>query len=193
MEEKVIDLQTVSNVLNLVKQAVLPALQEARVIVDATAGNGNDTLFLAEHSPDRSKIYAFDIQPAALAHTREKTAAYAQRIEYVLRSHAEIATVVPEAIDLAIFNLGYLPGEEHSLTTKTETTRAAVEQVLHKLSLNGVCVIVAYPGHQAGAQEAEMLEDFLGCLPKKDYTVGCYRLLNHAVTAPYAYIVEKVR
>lgn len=193
MEEKVIDLQTVSNVLNLIKAAILPALDKARVIVDATAGNGNDTLFLAEHSPDQAKIYAFDIQPAALAHTREKTAAYAQRIEYVLRSHAEIATVVPEAIDIAMFNLGYLPGDGHVVTTKEESTRVAVTQVLEKLSLNGVCIIVAYPGHEAGAQEAVMLEKILADLPRKEYTAGCYRLVNHVETAPYAFVVEKVR
>lgn len=192
MEEKVIDLQTVSNVLNLIKAAILPALDKARVVVDATAGNGHDTLFLAEHTSEQSKIYAFDIQAAALNNTRERTSDYASRIEYVLRSHAEIAAVVQEDIDVAMFNLGYLPGKEHIVTTEQESTRSAVEQVLGRLSLNGICIIVAYPGHKAGAREAEMLENFLGSLPKKEYTVGCYRLLNHAVTAPYAYLVEKV-
>lgn len=186
-------MQTVSNVLNLVKQAILPALEQATVIVDATAGNGNDTLFLAEHSSEQAKIYAFDIQQAALVHTQEKTAAYAARIEYVLRSHAELAAVVKEEIDVAMFNLGYLPGEEHDITTKKESTRAAVTQVLEKLSLNGVCIIVAYPGHEAGAQEAAMLEDFLENLPGKNYTAGCYRLVNHKKTAPYAYVIERVR
>ena len=185
-------MQTVSNVLNLVKQAIAPALQNAQVIVDATAGNGNDTLFLAEHASDQSKIYAFDIQQAALEKTRERTAAYAQRIEYVLRSHAEIAAIVPENIDVAMFNLGYLPGEGHDITTKKESTHAAVTQVLEKLSLNGICIIVVYPGHEAGAQEAEMLEKFLAGLSRKDYTAGCYRLLNHVKTAPYAYVIEKV-
>ncbi|SHK72470.1 Putative rRNA methylase [Selenomonas ruminantium] len=188
-----IDVQTVSNVLNLIKAAILPALAKAEVVVDATAGNGYDTLFLAENTADRSKIYAFDIQEAALNNTRERTSAYAGRIEYVLRSHAELADVVEEDIDLAIFNLGYLPGQEHAVTTKQESTLLAVQQVLGKLSLNGACVIVAYPGHEAGGQEAVVLEGFLASLPRKDYTVGCYRLLNHARTAPYAYIVEKVR
>lgn len=186
-------MQTVSNVLNLVKQAILPALEQAMVIVDATAGNGNDTLFLAEHSSEQAKIYAFDIQQAALVHTREKTAAYAARIEYVLRSHAELAAVVKEEIDVAMFNLGYLPGEEHDVTTKKESTRSAVEQVLNKLSLNGICIIVVYPGHEEGALEAVMLEDFLCSLPQKTYTVGCYRLINHSIKSPYAYIIEKVR
>ncbi|SDP33672.1 tRNA (mnm(5)s(2)U34)-methyltransferase [Selenomonas ruminantium] len=186
-------MQTVSNVINLVQQSILPALAGANVIVDATAGNGNDTLFLAEHGPDQAKIYAFDIQQAALEHTRLKTAAYASRIEYILASHAEIDKQVPGNIDVAMFNLGYLPGEEHKVTTVKESTRMAVEQVLDKLSINGICIIVAYPGHEAGAQEAVMLEEFLGNLPRRDYTVGCYRLLNHRQTAPYAYMVERVR
>ena len=186
-------MQTVSNVINLVQQSILSALARAKVIVDATAGNGNDTLFLAENSPEQAKIYAFDIQQAALEHTRAKTAAYASRIEYILASHAEIAKQVPGSIDAAMFNLGYLPGEEHKVTTVKESTRMAVEQVLNKLSINGVCIIVAYPGHEAGAQEAMMLEELLGNLPRRDYTVGCYRLLNHRQTAPYAYIVERVQ
>jgi len=186
-------MQTVSNVLNLVKQAILPALQEAKVIVDATAGNGNDTLFLATHTSRQSRVYAFDIQQAALNHTREKTLAYAEKIEYILDSHARIAEYVPADIDVAMFNLGYLPGEGHMVTTKGESTMSAIRQVLDRLSLNGVCVIVVYPGHEEGAQEASLLKDFLFNLTKKNYTAGCYRLQNHSETAPYAYIVEKVR
>ena len=186
-------MQTVSNVLNLVKEAIKPALQKAQVVVDATAGNGHDTLFLAEHAADEAKIYAFDIQDTALSNTRALTAEYAGRINYVLASHDKIAELVPEPIDVAMFNLGYLPGEEHCVTTKTESTMTAVRQVLDKLTCNGVCVIVAYPGHEAGAQEAASLEEFFAVLPRKNYTVGCYRLLNHARTAPYAYVVEKVR
>ena len=186
-------MQTVSNVLNLVKTAIEPALKNARIVVDATAGNGHDTLFLAEHIADEAKIYAFDIQEAALNNTRALTAAYARRINYVLASHDKIAEWVSAPIDVAMFNLGYLPGEKHCVTTKVESTMAAVRQVLDKLSCNGVCVVVAYPGHEAGAQEAASLEKFFAVLPKKNYTVGCYRLLNHARTAPYAYVVEKVR
>ncbi len=186
-------MQTVSNVLNLVKAAIEPALKNARTVVDATAGNGHDTLFLAEQTADAAKIYAFDIQETALNNTRALTAEYAERINYVLASHDKIAEWVPGPIDVAMFNLGYLPGEEHCVTTKTESTMTAVRQVLEKLTCNGVCVIVAYPGHEAGAQEAASLEKFFAVLPRKNYTVGCYRLLNHARTAPYAYVVEKVR
>ena len=185
-------MQTVSNVLNLVKAAIEPALKNARTVVDATAGNGHDTLFLAEQTADAAKIYAFDIQETALNNTRVITAEYAERIAYVLASHDKIAELVSEPIDVAMFNLGYLPGEEHCVTTKVESTMAAVKQVLDKLTCNGVCVIVAYPGHEAGAQEAASLEELFAVLPRKNYTVGCYRLLNHARTAPYAYVVEKV-
>jgi methylase of polypeptide subunit release factors len=185
-------LQTVSNVLNLAKQAILPVLEQAKVVVDATAGNGNDTLFLAEHTAAAAQIYAFDIQAAALAHTREKTAAYAGRIEYILDSHENIDSIVHSSIDVAVFNLGYLPGDEHNVTTQTASTLAAVRKVLARLSCNGVCVIAAYPGHAAGALEAAALDEFLSALQVKEFTAGCYRLLNHRQTAPYIYVVEKV-
>lgn len=185
-------MQTVSNVLNLAKQAIMPALAQANVVVDATAGNGNDTLFLAEHTTDRAKIYAFDIQQAALDHTKEKTAAYSGRIKYVLDSHENIDAVVAEAIDVAMFNLGYLPGEGHTVTTQASSTLTAVKKVLDKLNCNGICIIAAYPGHEAGAVEAVALDKFMAALPVKKYTAGIYRLLNHRQTAPYIYIVEKV-
>ena len=185
--------QTVSKVINLIQQAILPALKGAKIVVDATAGNGNDTLFLAQHTPDDAKIYAFDVQTEALQQTRQLTADFSAKIEYVLRSHAELDEVVAENIDMAMFNLGYLPGQEHELTTVWESTQIAVTKVLRKLVVQGICVIVAYPGHAAGKEEAMQLEAYLQRLSKREYTVGCYRLLNHAATAPNAFVIEKTR
>ena len=59
--------------------------------------------------------------------------------------------------------------------------------------LNQAQTVWAKNPTKAGAQEAASLEEFFAVLPRKNYTVGCYRLLNHARTAPYAYVVEKVR
>lgn len=184
-------MQTFSNVLNLMKMAMLPVLLKAEVVVDATAGNGHDTLFLAEHMPQTAHLYAFDVQAEAIAATKERTKAFAERITYLQQGHETIGEVIPAAIDVAMFNLGYLPGQEHALTTRHETTRKAVGAVLEKLSLHGICAIAVYPGHAEGKVEAAMLMDWLQTLPTKNYTVGCYRLLNHKDTAPYALLIER--
>lgn len=186
-------MQTVTNVLNLVKLALIPVLAKATTIVDATAGNGHDTLFLAEHMPKTAHLYAFDVQAEAIAATKERTQAFAAQITYVQQGHEQMAEVVDGTIDVAMFNLGYLPGENHQFTTQHATTKKAVDAVLNQLAVNGFCVIVAYPGHPEGKVEADMLETCLAALPKKKFTVGRYRLVNHPITAPYAFLIEKTR
>lgn len=186
-------MQTVSNVIQLMHLAILPVLAKADVAVDATAGNGYDTLFIAQNTPSSAQIYAFDVQSEALANTKERTAEYANRIHYLFCSHENIKEKVPGKIDVCLFNLGYLPGFSHETATRTESTRAAVESALAKLSLNGVCVLVVYPGHPEGKREADMLQDMLKNLPQREFTAGCYRLSSHKQTAPYAYLIERVQ
>ena len=186
-------MQTVSNVLTLMHMALVPVLERAEVVVDATAGNGHDTLFLAEHTPETARIYAFDIQPQAIANTKARTAQYAGRIHYILGSHEQLAAQVPGQLDAVLFNLGYLPGAEHTAVTRHESTKCAVKQALAKLKVNGIAVIVVYPGHPEGKVEADMLAAELAALPCRQFTVGCYRLLNHPQHAPYAYLVERVK
>ena len=186
-------MQTVSNVLKLMHMALVPVLERAEVVVDATAGNGHDTLFLAEHTPETACIYAFDIQPQAIANTKARTAQYAARIHYILGSHEQLDVQVPGQVDAVLFNLGYLPGAEHTAVTRRESTKCAVDQALAKLKVNGIAVIVVYPGHPEGKAEADMLAAYLAALPCRQFTVGCYRLLNHQQNAPYAYLVERVK
>ena len=182
-----------SNAVMADRQHLAPVLPTARCVVDATAGNGNDTLFLAERMSKDARLYAFDIQPAAIAATRQRTAVYAEQITYLLDSHENIKQAVPGKIDAAIFNLGYLPGGNHQVTTVAETTLSAVEATLQKLSCNGLLALVVYPGHPAGREEKVRLETYLTTLPVGEFTVGCYRMVNHAEDAPFSYLIEKVR
>lgn len=186
-------MQTVSSVIQLMHLALMPVLANADIVIDATAGNGYDTLFLAKNTPQSAQIYAFDVQPKALEVTKARTAAYADRIHYLLCSHEYIAEKVPKAIDACIFNLGYLPGFAHDMAIAKESTRKAVGSVLKKLRVNGICVLVVYPGHPEGKQEADMLQEMLATLPQREFTAGCYQLSNHKLSAPYAYLIERVR
>lgn len=184
-------MQTVSNVLEQGRFSLLRVLGKARLVVDATAGNGKDTLFLAEHTPPEAHIYAFDIQKEAMQKTRAVTAAYAEKIHYLVCGHEFLGQIVPEEIDVAVFNLGYLPGADHGITTRTETTRRAAAAALTRLRVHGICLITVYPGHPEGSAEADMLAGYLSRLPVHEFTVGCYQLMNHKKTAPYVYLIER--
>ena len=185
-------MQNTTSAIEIAQLVLKNNLPQAKIVVDATAGNGNDTLFLAENAPG-AQIYAFDVQPMAIAATKEKTAAYKERITYIMDSHANIQKIVPDGIDAAMFNLGYLPGGNHEVTTEARITIEAVEQTVNKLSLNGLLAIVVYPGHPAGAEEEEALGEYIHLLPAEKFTVGCYRLENHVGNGPFVYIIEKVR
>jgi len=186
-------LQLSSSAIAVVHSLLLNRLETAEIIVDATTGNGGDTMFLAENSKAEAKIYAFDIQKEALKAAKVHTEKYQGKIQFILADHAAIKDHVVEKIDVAMFNLGYLPGGSHGLTTQEKSTVPAVQTVLDQLSLNGLLAIVAYPGHEEGCKEQAALENVLIKLPCSDFTVGCYKMINHKAAAPLLYLIEKVR
>ena len=170
-------------------------LPGAKFILDGTAGNGRDTLFLARHSPDDATIWAFDIQEAALNNTRKLLAAHEleNKVIYILDNHANVKNHIQHFLDLAVFNLGYLPGGCHAITTRTDTTLQAVTSILPLLTTGGVVSITAYPGHEAGLAEQTALEAFLSKLPQEKFSVGKWQMLNQVNAPPVVYIIEKVR
>lgn len=185
-------MQTIS-AIKVAQTLLKNPLASAKCIVDATAGNGNDTLYLAQNSPADAVVYAFDIQEAALRETKHKTAEFEWKINCILDSHAHVERHVAKPIDIAVFNLGYLPGGSHAITTSAETTLAAIEKIIAAASLNGIIAVIAYPGHEAGSEEYRRLAAFLENLPMKNFTVGLYKMINHSEKSPVLYIVERVR
>ena len=103
-------------------------VKEGETCVDATAGNGNDTLLLAELVGEKGKVYAFDIQEQALRRTKERLEEKKldSRAELILQSHEEIGEIVKEEVSCIVFNFGYLPGGDHSLSTKKESSIKAI-------------------------------------------------------------------
>jgi len=49
-------------VLQYAQQLLKATVEEGDTVVDATAGNGHDTLFLAQLVGDSGQVYAFDVQ-----------------------------------------------------------------------------------------------------------------------------------
>lgn len=183
------------NSKTMAHMVLTPILSTARCVVDATAGNGHDTVFLATHTPADCRVYAFDVQQDALDSTLRLTeeVGVADKVESVLDSHANIDRYIKGEIDAAMFNLGYLPSGDHSLTTCADTTMAAIDKIVRRLSVGGAVTIVSYSGHEAGAAEQKRLWQELRQLPVRYYTVSAFQMINHKETAPMLFLIERVR
>ncbi len=136
-------------------------LHKGDTVVDATAGNGYDTLFLAEQvlSPKSGTVYTIDIQEPALTQTRQLLERSLPKplwgqIHYLNQSHARFPDFFSSlSIKLFAYNLGYLPGGEKSITTLKESTIQSIENALELVAPGGVISITCYPGHHEGANE----------------------------------------
>jgi predicted methyltransferase len=177
---------------------VAERLSEGALAVDATAGNGHDTLFLARRVGAAGVVYAFDVQQAALDETARRLAEAGA--DGGLRLCAAGHETMSEAIDaghhgeiaVVMFNLGYLPGGDKSKTTRGETTLAALRQALRLLAPGGLMTVACYPGHPAGAEEAGEVSQFLAGLDQGEYRVARYGFENLVNAPPFLLAVEKV-
>lgn len=136
---------------------IAAALRQGDTVIDATAGNGHDTVFLAEKVGDTGKVIAFDVQEQAIAATRERLAAAAllERVKLVHGSHADIPDhSMPGSVAAVMFNLGYLPGGDHEVITQTRDTLRALDAALVALKPSGILTVVCYPGHTGGDEES---------------------------------------
>jgi len=139
-------------------EAVRAVVRPGDTVVDATVGNGHDALFLARLVGGSGLVIGFDVQNAALQATQERLARGGTgtgSLRLVSGSHEKMAEAVKGPVAAVMFNLGYLPGGDHALTTQSDSTVAALEQSLRLLRPGGVLSIVCYRGHPGGAEEAE--------------------------------------
>ncbi len=176
---------------DILRQAVKPG----DTVVDATMGNGHDTLFLCGLVGEEGRVYAFDVQPQAVENTRQrlKEAGVEERALLFCLGHEHMAEKAQGPVAAVVFNLGWLPGGDHSVTTHWETTRQAVDSALALLEPLGVLVICAYPGHAEGDRERKALIEHLSALPPQGFNVLWHQFLNAGPGAPECFAVQKQR
>ncbi len=150
----------------LAHQLVQSYLKAGDIAVDATTGNGHDTLFLAKLVGATGRVFSVDLQRAACDATEKRlTDAGVENVTLFCGNHAEIASMLPADllghVSVVVFNLGYLPGGDKQIITTTDGTIAALNGSLALLKSGGVICVAAYRGHPGGAEEAVAVEHWM--------------------------------
>ncbi|GEB30856.1 MULTISPECIES: tRNA (mnm(5)s(2)U34)-methyltransferase [Brevibacillus] len=180
------------NVLEVARKLIRERVQPGETVIDATMGNGNDTMFLAQLVQETGKVIAFDIQPQAIAKTKERLEreGLAERVELKLASHEEIDRLDGQA-GAIMFNLGYLPGGDKEITTQATSTIRAIQSGLQVLRPGGVMTVMIYWGHTAGEVEKEAVESFCQELSQLEFLVLKYQYVNQQNQAPFLLAIER--
>ncbi len=179
------------------KMLIQPFLFEGMVAVDCTTGNGHDTLFLAQQAGVSGRVYGFDVQASAIESTKVKINDYISDgntcapVELFHTGHENLELSITEEVDVVVYNLGYLPRHDKSITTMTASTIQSVKQAMAKLKNGGVISIIAYPGHAEGANELNGLTEFLSNINQKEFDVLKSEFINQQNTPPVLIMIEK--
>lgn len=173
---------------------VAVAVQKGDTAADATCGNGYDTVFLAQLVGDQGRVLAFDIQDAAIENTRNKLteSRLNHRVQLINASHAYMDEYLPDQIATAMFNLGYLPGGDHQITTCGQETIFALQHCIKRLRPGGLITIVAYPGHPGGGEEIKQIKEYLSQLDQKEYETWQLNFMNQRNQPPCLLVVSKL-
>lgn len=162
--------------------------------VDATMGNGNDTLFLCRMAQGSGHVWAFDIQETALKNTESLLSAHgcAESATLIRCGHEHMSDYLsPESIDVICFNFGYLPGGDHALATRPDTSLAAIRQGLDILKPGGMMSLCIYSGGDTGSEEKDCLLAYLRTLPSRQYTVIVNEYYNRGNCPPLPVFIFK--
>lgn len=187
------------SVLSMAHQMIRERIQPGDIVIDATAGNGVDTRFLAELVGPRGVVYAFDIQEAAITATRKRLEPLEEQLllpdlRLVFDSHEAMDRHVEQdhvgRVSVAMFNLGYLPGADTSVITKTDSSIAAIETAVSLLKPGGIITCVLYPGHPGGADEAEAVLQWAQALSSAEGQAVLYRMAQKEA-APFLVAIER--
>ncbi len=171
-------------------------IRKKNTVVDATAGNGHDTLFLADEVGASGKVYAVDIQESAIETTRKRLEKQdmAKQVIFKHGNHSDLATLIPKGahgkIPVVMFNLGYLPSGDKAITTTWESTLPAIRAALSIITATGLVTITLYPGHAAGKEEANAVLRFAEWLDPSEFRVARYDFLNLRNDPPFLVAIE---
>ncbi|TCK03179.1 UNVERIFIED_ORG: putative rRNA methylase [Anoxybacillus amylolyticus] len=184
------------NILPFARFLLDQAVNEGDIAVDATVGNGHDTVYLAQRVGDFGHVFGFDIQSEAITAASARLAKHGLcgRATLFERSHSELLEALPAdvhgRIAGAVFNLGYLPGGNKQIVTQPESTIEAVRQLLSVMKPGGVIVLVVYHGHPEGKRERDALLDYVRSLDQRRVHALKYEFINRQNNPPFLIALE---
>ncbi|MBF7097631.1 class I SAM-dependent methyltransferase [Alkalibacter mobilis] len=179
-------------ITSLAKKYAIENIKAGNIVMDATMGNGNDTLLLAQLTGSEGKVYSFDIQSKAIENTKELLSKNNACALLINDSHENLDVYIEEQLDFCVFNLGYLPGGDKHITTKRQSTLEAVKKALDKLKVGGMMTVCIYPGHSEGYEEATLLNQFFSQLSNKEVFV-LYTSNINVNLSPYCIAAVKLK
>ncbi|CAA6691987.1 MULTISPECIES: class I SAM-dependent methyltransferase [unclassified Lentimonas] len=173
-------------------------LQPGDRALDATAGNGHDTAYMAKLVGSTGHIIATDIQEAAITATRLRleTANSQAQAELLVADHGQalrsLCEQYAQTISAITFNLGYLPGSDKSIQTTPESTLAALRSACELLKPSGLLLVTAYRGHEGGQTEAGSVAEWMQTIESRGWFVESHEpIVNSGRIPPILWVARK--
>ncbi|MGN0628027.1 MAG: class I SAM-dependent methyltransferase [Oscillospiraceae bacterium] len=180
--------------IDIVHKMLKARIKPGDFCIDATAGNGHDTVFLCELVGSGGKVLAMDIQQSAVDSTRENLAehGFSELAEVICMSHSEMDRLAAhESADCVVFNFGWLPGGDHDIFTRAETSVPAIEKAIDILKPGGLLSLCLYYGRNNGYSERDAILEYLAGLDSRRYAVMKCDFLNRKNDPPFPIFVVK--
>ena len=176
----------ITRTTELAMSVTLAYIRPGDTVVDATCGTGQDTVALARAVGDEGTVYAFDIQKTATLLTEARLLSHGiKNVRLKMQSFVSMGEHVPEkGASAVVFNLGYLPGGDHSITTTADTTLKGLECALRIIKPGGIVTVVMYDGHEKGAEEKKAIFGWAEKLDQSRYHVAYVSLINQKNDPP---------
>ena len=162
--------------------------------IDATCGNGNDTLFLVGICDPDGMIFSFDIQEEALDITEKLLSGnnITQSVMLVNSGHENMEKVIKPKVDVVMFNLGFLPYSESTICTKPETTIPALVSACNLIREGGIITVLCYPGTVKGKTETNEVKAWINGINGNEFLVSEYTSDDPDDTTPVLYVLQKL-
>lgn len=170
-------------------------VQPGDLCIDATMGNGGDTVLLSRLAGRSGHVLAFDIQQMALDHTARRLSEEQcpDNVELFLESHEHMGNhAKPGSVSCITFNLGYLPGGDHGKATCAESSVRAISAGLELLKKRGLMTICVYSGGDTGFSEKEAVLHAVRQLDAKKYLVIQSEYVNRPNHPPVPVLIIRL-
>lgn len=182
------------NALDIIKRIISENVKSGDICIDATAGRGNDTVFLASLVGDTGHVTAFDVQEEAIESTKEllEKNNFSERADVFLESHSNMDKYFErETVSCITFNLGWLPKGDHKISTKKETSLKAIEKGLTLLKKGGIMTIIIYYGRDSGFEERDAVLEYLPTIDSEKYSVLEMPFVNRPNCPPIPVVIYR--